>query len=352
MMWFLIASGVALLSWWLTGLLAGKISVLGPIDHPNDRSLHQSPTPRMGGVAMVMSVVVGIILAIIMAFPMNNSGMIDGIGRSPQVLWILAGMLFLAAVSFLDDRKGIPVWLRLGCHVFTASAVVLVGEVSLPSLRIPGWGEVALGGLAAPMTVAFLVWMTNLYNFMDGMDGFAGGMTVLGFGVMACLFWMDDRQVVFCLALVQAAAGLGFLMHNFPPAKIFMGDVGSIPTGFLAGSLAVLGCREGVFDVWVPLVIFSPFILDATVTLVRRALRGERVWKAHREHYYQRVVLSGWSHRRTVSAEYGVMALCGLLALIYHSANEGVRLLILGVWMTVFFLLAGLVHKREVSSGH
>jgi UDP-N-acetylmuramyl pentapeptide phosphotransferase/UDP-N-acetylglucosamine-1-phosphate transferase len=350
-MWLLLAGSVGLLSWWLTGILAGKIAVLGPIDHPNDRSLHQIPTPRMGGVAMVASALAGIILATVMAFPMAR-GMTDGIERSPQVLWILGGMFFLAAVSFLDDRKGMPVWLRLSCHVFAASAVVVVGEVSLSSIRIPGWGEIALGWLATPITVMFLVWMTNLYNFMDGMDGFAGGMTVLGFGMMACLFWMDDRQLLFCLALVQAAAALGFLMHNFPPAKIFMGDVGSIPTGFLAGSVAVLGCRQGAFDFWVPLVIFSPFILDATVTLIHRALRGERVWNAHREHYYQRVVLSGWSHRRTVSVEYGVMVFCGLLALIYHSANEGLRLLILGVWMTVFVLLAGLVNKREVSSGH
>jgi UDP-N-acetylmuramyl pentapeptide phosphotransferase/UDP-N-acetylglucosamine-1-phosphate transferase len=193
--------------------------------------------------------------------------------------------------------------------------------------------------------------MTNLYNFMDGMDGFAGGMTVLGFGLMAYLFWMAHQPAPFVIALVQAAAALGFLQHNFPPARIFMGDVGSIPTGFLAGSLAVLGCQEGVFDLWVPLVIFSPFILDATATLIRRALRGERIWMAHREHYYQRVVLAGWSHRRTVAAEYAVMACCGVLALIYQVSADGQRIIILGAWMMLFLVLAGLVHKQEVSRG-
>jgi UDP-N-acetylmuramyl pentapeptide phosphotransferase/UDP-N-acetylglucosamine-1-phosphate transferase len=212
--------------------------------------------------------------------------------------------------------------------------------------------EIALGSLAAPVTMVFLVWMTNLYNFMDGMDGFAGGMTVLGFGMMAYLFWIGGQPVLCSIALMQAAAALGFLQHNFPPAKIFMGDVGSIPTGFLAGSLGVLGCREQVFDVWVPLVIFSPFIIDATATVLRRAMRGERIWRAHREHYYQRLVLAGWTHRRTVTVEYGVMACCGLLALLYQLSGDGQRIVILGAWMTFFVVLAGFVHRMEINGGH
>jgi UDP-N-acetylmuramyl pentapeptide phosphotransferase/UDP-N-acetylglucosamine-1-phosphate transferase len=215
----------------------------------------------------------------------------------------------------------------------------------VPSITIPGWGAVELGWAAAPITLAFLLWMTYLYNFMDGMDGLAGGMTVVGFARMGYLFWQGHQPVLFYIAIIQAFAALGFLMHNFPPARIFMGDVGSISTGFLAGCLIVLGGRERVFDLWVPLIVFSPFVLDATVTLLWRAVRFEKVWRAHREHYYQRIVLSGWSHRRTVLAEYAVMVLCGMLAILYQTATEGWRLVILAAWIVLFLALAGWVSR-------
>lgn len=349
-MWILIAVCVGALAWWLTGLLAGRGAVLGAIDHPNDRSLHHVPTPKMGGLAIVASSAIGIMFIALL----RNSGVwssSNGLEGPSQVLWMLGGVLFLAIVSFLDDRRGIPIWFRFACHFLAACAVVFGGDVRLTLLHVPGLAEIELGWLAAPLTLGFLVWMTNLYNFMDGMDGFAGGMTVLGFGMLAYFFWIADQPVLFFVSLLQAAAALGFLLHNFPPARIFMGDVGSITTGFLAGTLGVLGCRERVFDLWVPLVIFSPFILDATVTLVRRAVRGERIWKAHREHYYQRVVLSGWSHRRTVAVEYGVMACCGLLAVMYHMSNEKHRIIVLGAWMALFLALGSLVRKQEVSGG-
>jgi len=350
-MWLLIAGCVGALSWWLTGHLAAQGAALGAIDHPNDRSLHHVPTPKMGGIAIVGSGVIGVMVFALLRLS-GGWDDADGFEARPQVMWILAGALFLAVVSFLDDRKGIPIWFRFGCHFLAASAVVFGGDVRLTVLHVPGLAEIELGWLAAPLTLGFLVWMTNLYNFMDGMDGFAGGMTVLGFGMLAYFFWMADQPVLFSVSLIQAAAALGFLLHNFPPAKIFMGDVGSITTGFLAGTLGVLGCRQRAFDLWVPLVIFSPFILDATVTLVRRAVRGERVWKAHREHYYQRIVLSGWSHRRTVAVEYGVMACCAVLAVMYHMSTDGRRIVILSAWMSLFVVLAALVHKQEVSGGH
>ena len=350
MMWLLVAGCVGLLSWWVTGLLAGKGAALGAVDHPNDRSLHQVPTPKMGGLAIVASGLIGVILSALALFGRGvEPG--DGWGGTPSVLWALGGAGFLAGISFLDDRKGMPIWFRFACHFLAACGVVFAGDVRLSVIHVPGWMDVELGWLASPLTVLFLVWMTNLYNFMDGMDGFAGGMTVLGFGMMAYLFWSGHHTMLFALALFQAAAAMGFLLHNFPPATIFMGDVGSISTGFLAGSLAVLGCQERVFDLWVPLVIFSPFILDATATLIRRALRGDRIWKAHREHYYQRIVLSGWSHRRTVGMEYGVMACCGVLALMYQGATDGQRIVILGAWVTLFCLLAGFVRRLQANGG-
>ncbi|MGE5710876.1 MAG: glycosyltransferase family 4 protein [Nitrospira sp.] len=346
MTWIVLACGVGLLSWWLTDWLAGKASTFGPIDRPNERSLHRLPTPRTGGVAIVVSALLGVIAwSIIVRWTDEESAL--ALNHFPEMIWILGGSLFLAGISFLDDREELPVWIRFGCHGIAACGVIFGAKVAVHSLALPGIGAIELGWAAFPLTLAFLLWMTNLYNFMDGMDGFAGGMTVVGFGLMGYLFWIGDQPVVSGIAMFQAAAAVGFLLHNFPPARIFMGDVGSISTGFLAGSLAVLGSREKIFDLWVPLLVFSPFILDATVTLLRRSLRRERLWRAHREHYYQRLVLSGWSHRRTVLAEYAVMGACGLLALLYHAAAERQRLIILGVWAGLFLALAGLVNRLE-----
>lgn len=346
----LVAAGVVFLfSWWLTGRLSTTGSLLYWLDHPNERSLHQVPTPRTGGVAVLAGAVVG--LGLIILTNRGDREIIVSFAHS-SVIWILGAMFVLAGVSFCDDRWGLPTGLRFGVQLAVVVALVAGSGIALQSVWLPFGNHLELGWLAGPVTVVFLLWMTNLYNFMDGMDGFAGGMTVLGFGIMAYLFWSAHQWAPSVMALVQAAAALGFLQHNFPPAKIFMGDVGSIPTGFLAGSLAVLGCHERVFDLWVPLLVFSPFILDATATLVRRAMRGERIWQAHREHYYQRVVLAGWSHRRTVAVEYAVMICCGSLALMYQVSADGQRIVILGAWMTLFLVLAGLVHRLQVNRGH
>ena len=341
-MWIVIAFAVGCLSWWLTGRLTADEVRVAPLDRPNDRSLHHVPTPRSGGVAIGVSAVIGLLLVMLLSSPLEESS-----GRVEQLTWIASAALFLALISYVDDRTGLPVWLRLGCHALAASAVVVGGDVVLPALSVPGVGELGLGQASGPITFAFLLWMTNLYNFMDGMDGFAGGMTVIGFGLLAYWFWIGHQTVCFYIAAIVAAAALGFLIHNFPPAKIFMGDVGSIPIGFLAGSLAVFGYQKRVFDLWVPLVVLAPFIVDASVTLVRRLMRCEKIWDAHREHFYQRLVLIGWGHRKTVLVEYGVMGVCGILAVLYQEATEPLRLVILAGCLVLFLALAGLVTRLE-----
>ena len=261
--------------------------------------------------------------------------------------WILTMTCVISIVSLMDDRRGLPIAVRFGVHLLTAVLLVIGSGLVLPSISAPIFGFFEVEWIATFFTVVVLVWMANLYNFMDGMDGFAGGMTVIGCGLLGYLGWQAHHPVIFLVATLQSAAATGFLVRNFPPAKIFMGDVGSVSTGFLVAALIVLGCRDGVFDLWVPVIVFSPFILDATVTLARRALRQEKVWEAHRDHYYQRVVLGGWGHRRTVLAEYGVMALCGGLALLYQHASGGWRFVVLGAWGMVFLSLACAVRGME-----
>lgn len=214
-------------------------------------------------------------------------------------------MLMLFGVSLLDDVRSLPVRDRLLAHI--VAAVLLVA----------GSGVFIQQGIWLGVTVlVFTVWVTNLYNFMDGSDGLAGGMALFGFACYgaAALIAHDDAQAILNFSI--AAAALGFLFHNFPPAKVFMGDAGSIPLGFLAAAMGLWGWQQGHWAMWFPLLVFSPFIVDASVTLVKRSLRRAKITEAHREHYYQRAILLGWSHRKLVLVEYSLMLGSGSVALL------------------------------------
>ncbi|EDN66403.1 glycosyl transferase, group 4 family [Beggiatoa sp. PS] len=196
-------------------------------------------------------------------------------------------------------------------------------------------------------SLLFVVWMTNLYNFMDGMDGFAGGMAVFGFGTLAVFGGLANHLFFMAINLMVASAAGGFLLFNFPPARIFMGDVGASSLGFLAAAFSLWGHREGIFPLWVALLVFSPFIFDATVTLLRRLLQGDKIWLAHKSHYYQRLVELGWGHKNTVLWEYALMAACSVSALMIPSLPNYAQWYLLISWIIIYILLMYLVGWLE-----
>jgi UDP-N-acetylmuramyl pentapeptide phosphotransferase/UDP-N-acetylglucosamine-1-phosphate transferase len=279
-----------------------------PIDRPNERSLHAVPVPRIGGL--------GIVAGVLVAFALLRA--------TPVLALAVAG---LAVLSFLDDRAHLPIALRFGAH---AAAAVAFALVMLPDLH-PAWQ--ALAALAT-------MWMTNLYNFMDGSDGLAGGMALFGFAAYALGGWIGGDLVLAAVSASVAAAAAAFLAFNFPPARVFMGDAGSIPLGFLAAALGLVGWQQGLWPLWFPLLVFSPFIVDASVTLARRVLRGERFWRAHKTHYYQRLVQLGWGHRDTALAEYLLMAVCGAAALWSLGQPHAAQLVVLVAAFLLYCALA------------
>jgi Fuc2NAc and GlcNAc transferase len=272
-MWVvLVAFTIAVIA---TGFMRRYALQRNLIDIPNLRSSHASPTPRGGGVAIVVAFFVA---ALLLAF----FGLMD-----PMLLGVLLiGGGAMALVGYLDDRRHLRASVRFGVHLAAAVlAVILLGGI--PEHALANWGlhGVWIGGLIA---VLILVWTTNLFNFMDGLDGIAGSEAVFVSGAGAWLSWyagglLGLTAIMACLA----AASLGFLRWNWPPAHIFMGDVGS---GFLGFSLAVLGLvasQKGIFPIEAWAILGGVFLVDATVTLIRRVIRGDRWFNAHRSHAYQ-----------------------------------------------------------------
>ena len=317
----LLSFGLSLL---ICFLLLSHLSPLKILDTPNERSLHEIPTPRTGGVAIIIAVFMTWLVQV-------------WLYEMPEAMaWIAVAAFLVAGVSFIDDLRELSPLIRILMHAL-AAVVLLVG------------GLVMFDGIFGMLfTWLAIVWMLNLYNFMDGMDGFAGGMTLFGFGFLACAGWLRGADEYAIYSAVVAIAALGFLCVNFPPAKIFMGDLGSATLGLMAAAFSLWGIRDGLFAWWLPLLVFSPFIVDATVTLIRRMLKRERIWEAHRSHYYQRLVQMGWGHKRTVLAEYIVMALAGASALLALQLNQPMlTAVVLAVWIVIYLLIALWVHHYE-----
>jgi UDP-N-acetylmuramyl pentapeptide phosphotransferase/UDP-N-acetylglucosamine-1-phosphate transferase len=334
----------------MTRLLASPRAFIKIVDMPNARSLHVRAVHRTGGVAILAAVLFTTASLLVAA----RAGAIGGLAREAaldirnrDLLATLVAATCLAGISLWDDRHHVaPIW-RLLMHALAAAGVMWAGDLTITGFSFPFFGVVALGHSAYAFTFLFMVWMTNLYNFMDGMDGFSGGMAVIGFGFLGSIALVERAAGLGVVALIVAAAAAGFLVFNYPPARIFMGDVGAVPLGFLAAALAVKGNRDNVMGLWVPVIIFSPFIVDATVVLIRRMLKGQRVWEPHREHYFQRLVLAGWSHRKTVQAEHLLMLGWGIVAVIYKWRGEVGHVIVLSLGVVVYSILAAAVRMVE-----
>jgi UDP-N-acetylmuramyl pentapeptide phosphotransferase/UDP-N-acetylglucosamine-1-phosphate transferase len=298
-------------------LLATGLAWRLATDVPNDRSMHTRPTPRVGGWGIVPVCVAA------------------QLWLAPGMGLIAVAAAGLAALSQIDDRRGLPARVRFAAHFAAVAALVLVYPADAP------WWLLAGVGFG-------MLWLINLYNFMDGTDGLAGGMALFGFGAyaLAALNAASPSPDLVASGAVIAGAALGFLLLNFHPARLFLGDAGSIPLGFLAGACGYWGWRNGVWPLWFPAMVFSPFIADASVTLVRRLLRGEKFWHAHREHFYQRMVRSGVGHRRTAECWYLVMAAGAALALAALSRPEAQQWMLCAAWYGVLACIGLAIERR------
>jgi Fuc2NAc and GlcNAc transferase len=299
----LIAAVSGLASLLTTGLV--RVSALrhNVLDLPNARSSHTTPTPRGGGLAIIVGIMLGLAIA-------GGRHLAD----SREILTVAVGVVALGFAGWVDDTRGLRADRRLVVHVLVALwTLYMLG--GLPNVRI-GSGSLTLGAAGYLLGLVGIVWSINLFNFMDGIDGLAGSQAVLIFGVAAVWLVASGNHHLGSIAVIVASAAAGFLVWNWPPAKIFMGDVGSGTLGYLVAALAISSENRGSVPLLTFAILGGVFVIDSTMTLVRRVAHGERATDAHRNHAYQRLSRAWGSHRPVTMAAAGLTCLLAALGAI------------------------------------
>jgi glycosyltransferase WbpL len=319
----------------LSALLVYGVRALGRrralLDEPNARSAHTRPTPRLGGCG-----VIGAFLAIaVLTLPTLHDG----------TLPVIIGVGGVSALGLLDDLRPVPARYRILVQAAAAGAVVWFRRDALStgflwSFQLPPW-------LLAPLAVLWIVWMTNLYNFMDGIDGLAAGQAIFASLGLAA-FTAGESGSLYLLLVLLAASSAGFLVFNYPPATIFMGDAGSTAIGFFLACVPLLQSAHPVpvEAVWIAVGLF---ILDATATLARRVRNGERWYEAHRSHWYQRPLNHGVPHRTVTLWAYAGMAVLAIATAVFSRAGPGIRAATLAAPAFVFAVAVLTIRRLERS---
>jgi len=272
------------------------------MDRPNERSSHVNPTPRGGGAALVFSCAITYLMLFLFG---ENLTLFE-----PAFLAVTFAF-GIAILGFFDDRFNLSVRLRFGLQICFSILSVLIIDRAFSGDQL----------IMAVLAVLFLIWMTNLYNFMDGIDGLAAGQVATVSLEFALLYFLQGEESFEVHYLMLAAVAAAFLVWNWHPAKIFMGDVGSCFFGFILAVLAIWSYFSGALALPVILILHMAFIFDTTYTLIVRGLRGQKIYSAHRDHTYQHAVQAGYQHS-SVSLIYMAMNVLWLLPLGYLSLNQ------------------------------
>jgi Fuc2NAc and GlcNAc transferase len=327
-----------LLAYGLTGLTRKYALRKELLDIPNQRSSHSVPTPRGGGVSIVIIIVLTSMLAA-WRYP----------DQAGPLLLLSTTSFFYAMLGWLDDHVDLSSLSRFLVQILIAVAAVswlLMTEGRSSTVNIP----VEMLAVAA---VLWVVWMANLYNFMDGIDGIAAIQALVLSAVAAAWFGVQGATGIMILTLSVAGASVGFLGWNWSPARIFMGDVGSVALGAFFAALALVGSSLYDIPMTAFIVLYGVFLADATLTLIKRMLRREKWWQAHRSHYYQRAVQSGWSHAQVSLAvlQLNVVLAALATALIAGILSEAVTVLLACVILAGAIILINLRCKKSQSDG-
>ena len=313
-------------------------------DVPNERSSHARATPKSGGVAIAGAFFAG----------MAGLYILSDIARLPtwQFVAFLATSGAMFGASLLDDLAGLRASMKLAIQIGCASAFSLF-VAHIDGLSFPVTGNISFGPLGYALTVLWMIFFMNAFNFMDGINGLAGGGALIASAFLFLISLYGGAHFVYLSALCLFAAVLGFFVYNFPYGKIFMGDTGSQIIGFVMSGLAVIAARAdmGQVSVVVVPVLFGCFIFDVSATLIYRLLRGKNLTEAHREHLYQIANRLGFSHIRVSALYFALFVMSGLFGMLIQAADPAARPVLMLGCILVFAPLGIMLYAAGLREG-
>lgn len=302
---FLAGGAIAFILTWLATPLVKRAAIhWGAVDLPNQRKVHDHVMPRLGGLAIYA----GFMLAILVDYPAVY-----------ELRGLLLGGTIIMLVGIADDLRGLPPLVKLGGQIAAAAVVVAMGvRVEFVTHPFSLEETINLGWLAIPVTIFWIIGVTNAINLIDGLDGLAAGISAIAAVTMAVVAWKEGQLLVVYCALILAASALGFLRHNFYPAKIFMGDSGSMFLGYNLSVLAILGLTKSAttISLFIPVVILGIPIIDTFCAIIRRCVNSQPIFQADKAHLHHRLLAMGFSHRQTVLTIYGINLVLGTSAIL------------------------------------
>jgi len=337
----LFAAGLIVLASLITRLMLSKVRIM---DMPNPRSSHEVPKPKSGGISIVVTFLIGTIVIFFVA----DATMIR---QDYFFAFVFSGVL-IAAISLYDDVKNKPFPVKLGTQL-VAVFIVLASGLVIDELALPYLGAMPLGWLSYPVSFLWIVGLTNAFNFMDGLDGLMGGVAVIVSAFFCVITFTQGSHFVYITSYTLLAGALGFMFFNFPPARIFMGDVGSAFLGFAFAVLAIIAARydrSHTSFLVMPLLLFN-VIYDTFFTFARRLIRGDQVTAPHRTHLYQLFNRLGYSHRTVGFFHYAVCCCQGAAAFWMTKIPGAQRMLIFLPFLVFQILYSYVILSRAKRAG-
>ncbi|MGM8364822.1 glycosyltransferase family 4 protein [Virgibacillus sp. W0181] len=322
-----IAFFIALLLSFLFTYPIKKLAIkLRVVDFPNFRKIHTKTTPRLGGVAVFLGAFFG-------ALYLQP--------RHEHLPEIVLGAFVILLTGALDDRYSIRPVIKLSGQLIAASFLISSGLI-IERITLPMIGMIDLGVASVLITLLWVVGITNAINLIDGLDGLATGVTTIAFTSMLVMAIIDMQIVAAYLCIVLIGANIGFLYHNFYPAKIYMGDTGSNFLGYMIAVVSMLGLFKNIalFSFIIPVIVLAIPIFDTLFAIVRRAYNKERIMGADNKHIHYQLLKAGYSHRKTVLIIYAFSTLFGIMAILFSEASLTVSLIITGVVLILVHILA------------
>jgi UDP-GlcNAc:undecaprenyl-phosphate/decaprenyl-phosphate GlcNAc-1-phosphate transferase len=299
----------------ITPLIKKFAFLIGATDRPNRRKVHQRVMPRLGGLAIFISFIIGTLLL----HPI-----------SPSSLAILIGCMIIVLTGFLDDIMELPARIKLIGQLAAALTAVFLGDLQVSFINLPFGGQLQFGLLSIPFTIFWIVGITNAINLIDGLDGLAAGVSSIALITISGMAVIQGNLYVLSVGLIVLAGTLGFLIYNFHPAKIFMGDTGALFLGYIISVLSLLGFKNVTFISFIiPVIILAVPISDTFFAILRRIIHKKPLGAPDKQHLHHCLLRMGYSHRQSVLLIYAMSAFFGLVAVIYSQARIGGALVLI-----------------------